>query len=194
MKRVSMYMGVMAAALAFSVVPGHAQNKDKDKNTADRTANMGGMGQDRVTREVRHELVMLPYYGVFDNLVYRVDGSTVRLYGQVTRPTLKNDAENVVKGIEGVTGVDNQIQVLPLSSMDDGISIAEYRAIFGKPGLDRYAMQAVPPIHIIVSNGKVALEGVVTNEGDKNQAGIYANTVSGVFSVTNNLRVEGDRK
>src|ERR1035438_9284270 len=98
MKRVSMYMGVMAAALAFSVVPGHAQNKDKDKNTADRTANMGGMGQDRVTREVRHELVMLPYYGVFDNLVYRVDGSTVRLYGQVTRPTLKNDAENVVKG------------------------------------------------------------------------------------------------
>jgi hyperosmotically inducible protein len=139
MKRVSMYMGVMAVALAFSVVPGHAQNKDKDKNTADRTANMGGMGQDRVTREVRHELVMLPYYGVFDNLVYRVDGSTVRLYGQVTRPTLKNDAENVVKGIEGVTRVDNQIEVLPLSSMDDGIRIATYRTIFGKPGLDRYA-------------------------------------------------------
>jgi hyperosmotically inducible protein len=194
MKRVSMYMGVMAVALAFSVVPGHAQNKDKDKNTADRTANMGGMGQDRVTREVRHELVMLPYYGVFDNLVYRVDGSTVRLYGQVTRPTLKNDAENVVKGIEGVTRVDNQIEVLPLSSMDDRIRIATYRTIFGKPGLDRYAMQAVPPIHIIVSNGKVTLEGVVANESDKSQAGIYANTVSGVFSVTNNLRVEGERK
>ena len=194
MKRVSMYMGVMAVALSFSVVPGQAQNKDKDKNTADRTANMGGMGQDRVTREVRHELVMLPYYGVFDNLVYRVDGSTVRLYGQVTRPTLKNDAENVVKGIEGVTRVDNQIEVLPLSSMDDGIRIATYRTIFGKPGLDRYAMQAVPPIHIIVNNGKVTLEGVVATEGDKNQAGIYANTVSGVFSVTNNLRVEGERK
>jgi hyperosmotically inducible protein len=194
MNRVSMYMGVMAVALAFSVVPGHAQNKDKDKNTADRTANMGGMGQDRVTREVRHELVMLPYYGVFDNLVYRVDGSTVRLYGQVTRPTLKNDAENVVKGIEGVTRVDNQIEVLPLSSMDDGIRIATYRTIFGKPGLDRYAMQAVPPIHIIVSNGKVTLEGLVANESDKSQAGIYANTVSGVFSVTNNLRVENERK
>ena len=108
MKRVSMYMGVMAVALSFSVVPGQAQNKDKDKNTADRTANMGGMGQDRVTREVRHELVMLPYYGVFDNLAYRVDGGTVRLYGQVTRPTLKSDAENVVKGIEGVTRVDNR--------------------------------------------------------------------------------------
>ena len=194
MKRVSMYMGVMAVALSFSVVPGQAQNKDKDKNTADRTANMGGTGQDRVTREVRHELVMLPYYGVFDNLVYRVDGSTVRLYGQVTRPTLKNDAENVVKGIEGVTRVDNQIEVLPLSSMDDRIRIATYRTIFGKPGLDRYAMQAVPPIHIIVSNGKVALEGVVANESDKSQAGIYANTVSGVFSVTNNLRVQGERK
>src|ERR1017187_1254167 len=194
MKRVSMYMGVMAVALSFSMVPGQAQDKDKDRNTADRTANMGGRGQDRVTREVRHELVMLPYYGVFDNLVYRVDGSPVRLYGQVTRPTLKNDAENVVKGIEGVTRVDNQIQVLPLSSMDDGIRIAEYRAIFGKPGLDRYAMQAVPPIHIIVDHGKVTLEGVVANESDKSQAGIYANTVSSVFSVTNNLRVEGDRK
>ena len=192
MKRVSMYMGAIIVAMAFAVVPVHAQ--DKDKNGADRTANMGGRGQDRVTREVRHELVMLPYYGVFDNLVYRVDGSTVRLYGQVTRPTLKNDAENVVKGIEGVTRVDNQIQVLPLSSMDDGIRIAEYRAIFGKPGLDRYAMQAVPPIHIIVDHGKVTLEGVVANEGDKNQAGIYANSVSSVFSVTNNLRVEGDRK
>ena len=194
MKRVSMYMGVMAVALSFSVVPGQAQNKDKDNKTADRTANMGGMGQDRVTREVRHELVMLPYYGVFDNLVYRVDGGTVRLYGQVTRPTLKSDAENVVKGIEGVTRVDNQIEVLPLSSMDDGIRIAAYRTIFGKPGLDRYAMQAVPPIHIIVNNGKVTLEGVVATEGDKNQAGIYANMVSNVFSVTNNLRVEGERK
>src|ERR1017187_10168754 len=101
MKRVSMYIFVFVLALSFSVVPGQAQNKDKDKNTADRTANMGGMGQDRVTREVRHELVMLPYYGVFDNLAYRVDVGTVRLYGQVTRPTLRSDAENVVKGIEG---------------------------------------------------------------------------------------------
>jgi hyperosmotically inducible protein len=192
MKRVSVKMGAIAVALALVAVSVHAQNKNKDRSAADRDANTGGTGQDRITREVRHELVMLPYYGVFDNLGYRVDGGTVGLYGQVTRPTLKNDAENVVKRIEGVTHVDNQIEVLPLSSMDDGIRIATYRAIFGKPGLDRYAMQAVPPIHIIVENGKVKLEGVVANEGDRNQAGIYAKTVSGVFSVTNNIRVEGD--
>ena len=194
MKRVSMNMGAMAVGLALIVISVQAQDKDRDKNGADRTASMGGVGQDRITREVRHELVMLPYYGVFDNLGYRVDGGTVSLSGQVTRPTLKSDAENVVKGIEGVTRVDNQIEVLPLSSMDDGIRIATYRTIFGKPGLDRYAMQAVPPIHIVVANGKVTLEGVVATEGDKNQAGIYANTVSGVFSVTNNLRMEGDQK
>jgi hyperosmotically inducible protein len=190
MKRISTNIGAIAFALALVMAPGHAQ--DKDKNRADRAAMVGGTkGTDRLTREVRHELVMLPYYGVFDNLAYRVDGSTVTLLGQVTRPTLKSDAGNVVKGIEGVTKVDNQIQVLPLSSMDDGLRIATYRAIFGKPGLDRYAMQAVPPIHIIVDNGKVTLEGVVSTEADKNQAGLFANGVPGVFSVTNNLRVEG---
>ena len=146
-------------------------------------------GADRLTREVRHELVMLPYYGVFDNLAYRVDGSTITLLGQVTRPTLKSDAESAVKHIEGVTRVENEIQVLPLSSMDDQIRMAEYRAIYGHPGLDRYAMQAVPPIHIIVSNGNVTLEGVVDTQADKEQANIRANTVNGVFKVTNNLRV-----
>ena len=175
MKRVSMHLGAAALTLAFVLAPGYAQdkdkNKDKDRDRSVRAAEMGGgKGQDRVTREVRHELVMLPYYGVFDNLAYRVDGSTVTLLGQVTRPTLKSDAEHVVKGIEDVTRVDNQIQVLPLSPMDDQIRMATYRAIFGKPGLDRYAMQAVPPIHIIVDNGKVTLEGVVASEGDKNQA------------------------
>src|SRR4051812_10264914 len=158
------------------------------------SADRVGMPQDRLVREVRHELVMLPYYGVFDNLSYRVDGGTVTLMGQVTRPTLKSDAGNVVKGVEGVERVDNQIQVLPLSSMDDGLRMAEYRAIYGHPGLGRYAMQAVPPIHIIVDNGKVTLEGVVANQADKDQAGIRANTVAGVFSVTNNLRVENQSK
>src|SRR5664280_4498 len=172
MKRVSMYISAIVVALAFSVVPGLAQDKDKDKNGADRTANMGGMGQDRITREVRHELVMLPYYGVFDNLAYRVDGGTVTLLGQVTRPTLKSDAGSVVKQIEGVDKVDNQIQVLPLSSMDDRSRLAVYRAIYGHPGLDRYALQAVPPIHIIVDNAKVTLEGVVSTQGDKDLANI----------------------
>ena len=147
------------------------------------------VSSDRLTREVRHELVMLPYYGVFDNLAYRVDGNTVTLFGQVTRPTLKSDAENVVKHIEGVERVVNEIQVLPLSTMDDQTRLAVYRAIYGHPGLDRYAMQAVPSIHIIVSNGNVTLEGVVDSQGDKDQANIRAGAVPGVFKVTNNLRV-----
>jgi hyperosmotically inducible protein len=143
-----------------------------------------------VAQEVRHELVMLPYYSIFDNLSYRVDGSTVTLFGQVTRPTLKSDAENVVKRIEGVTRVINNIEVLPLSPMDDRIRIAEARAIYGFPSLNRYAMGALPPIHIIVKNGNVTLEGVVANQADKNTAGIRANGVPGVFSVKNDLRVE----
>jgi hyperosmotically inducible protein len=146
-------------------------------------------------REVRHELVMLPYYGVFDNLSFRVDGYAVTLSGQVTRPTLKSDAENVVKGIEGVEKVVNEIVVLPLSPMDDRIRRATYRAIYGAPPLDRYALQAIPPIHIIVNNGKVTLVGVADNESDKNVAGLKANGVSGVFSVDNQIQVtKGERK
>jgi len=148
------------------------------------------MPQDRLVREVRHELVMLPYYGVFDNLSYRVDGGTVTLMGQVTRPTLKSDAENVVKRIEGVERVVNNIEVLPVSPSDDRIRLAAYRAIYGFPSLNRYALNAVPPIHIIVNNGKLTLEGVVANQGDKDAANIQANSVPGVFSVTNNLQVE----
>jgi len=148
-------------------------------------------GYDRFVKEIRHELVMLPYYGVFDNLAYRVDGYNVTLMGQVTRPTLKSDAERVVKDIEGVQKVTNQIEVLPLSPNDDRIRMGEYRAIYGQAALNRYALNAVPPIHIIVKNGNVTLEGVVANEGDKNIANIQANQVPGVFSVTNNLRVEG---
>lgn len=146
--------------------------------------------EDRIMREVRHELVMLPYYGVFDNLAYRVDGSKVTLLGEVTRPALKSDAENAVKKIEGVETVDNQIEVLPLSTNDDRIRLATYRAIYSKPQLQRYQLSAVPPIHILVKNGNIALEGVVANEGDKNVAGIAAKGVHGAFSVNNNLRVE----
>jgi hyperosmotically inducible protein len=163
------------------------------RGSADRIpeSNIAGpAGQDRIARETRHELVMLPYYGVFDDLAFKVDGSTVTLLGHVTRPTLKSDAENVVKKIEGVTRVNNQIEVLPLSPMDDRVRIAEYRAIYGQAGLDRYALQAVPPIHIIVKNGNVTLTGVVANQADKDMAGIRANGVPGVFSVTNNLMVE----
>ena len=145
----------------------------------------------RLLKEVRHELVTLPYYNVFDDLSYKVDGSTVTLYGAVTRPTLKSDAENVVRRIEGVTQVVNNIEVLPLSPNDDRVRIAVYRAIYGSPSLaDRYGYRAVPSIHIIVKNGHVTLTGAVANQGDKNIANIQANGVGGVFSVTNNLVVE----
>src|SRR5437667_7085610 len=160
------------------------------QQSADRAPVISGRGSDRVTREVRHELVMLPYYGVFDNLAFKVDGSTVTLMGQVTRPTLKSDAERVVKGIEGVEKVVNNIEVLPVSPNDERIRLAVYRAIYGQPGLQRYGLQAVPPIHIIVNSGNVTLEGVVASEGDKNIANLQANGVSGVFSVKNNLRIE----
>jgi hyperosmotically inducible protein len=153
-------------------------------------AGQSSRGTERIAKEVRHELVMLPYYGVFDNLAYKVDGAAVTLKGQVTRPTLKSDAENVVKKIEGVEQVNNEIEVLPPSPMDDRIRRAVYRAIYGTPALERYALQAVPPVHIIVKNGKVTLEGVVATEADKNIAGIKANGVSGVFALANNLRVE----
>ncbi len=145
---------------------------------------------ERIVKEVRHELVMLPYYGVFDNLAYKVDGYTVTLMGQVTRPTLKSDAENVVKRIEGVDHVNNEIEVLPPSPNDDRIRRAVFHAVYGNPSLERYALQAVPPIHIIVKNGNVTLVGVVASEADKTIAGVRANGVSGVFSVTNNLQVE----
>ncbi|HEY3442199.1 MAG TPA: BON domain-containing protein [Paludibaculum sp.] len=146
---------------------------------------------DRIARETRHELVMLPNYGVFDHLAFRVSAEgRVTLHGSVTRPTLRSSAENVVKGIEGVEKIDNQIEVLPVSPNDDRLRRALYTAIFGRPGLDRYALQAVPPIHIIVKNGNVALEGVVASEGDRNLAGVQASGVPGVFAVTNNLRIE----
>ena len=147
-------------------------------------------GVQRLEREVRRELVMMPFYSVFDNLAFKVDGYTVTLLGQVTRPTLKSDAERLVKQIEGVEKVVNQIEVLPLSPNDDRIRRATYRAIYGDSSLDRYVLQAVPPIHIIVKNGNVTLEGVVANDSDRNLAGLRANGVAGVFSVANNLRVE----
>ena len=143
----------------------------------------------RIEREVRHEILMLPYFDVFDNMAFKVEGYQVTLMGQVTRSTLKKDAENVVKQIEGVEKVVKQIEVLPVSTMDDELRVRLFRAIYGSPALERYAMPVIKPIRIIVKNGHVTLEGVVDSEADKNMANILANGVSGVFSVTNNLRV-----
>ena len=145
--------------------------------------------EDRITREVRHELLMLPYFGVFDYIAYKVNGYTVTLLGQVVRPSLKSDAENAVKHIEGVEKVDNQIEVLPPSSMDDQLRIRLFRAIYGDTGLQKYELGVQKPIRIIVKSGRVTLEGVVDNESEKNVAGIRANSVPGIFQVTNNLQV-----
>ncbi len=144
-----------------------------------------------LVKEVRHELVMMPFYGVFDNVAFKLEGRVVTLLGQVTRPTLKSEAENRVKSVEGVERVVNQIEVLPLSPNDDRIRIGVARAIFNHPVLQQYSLRAVPPIHIIVKNGNVTLEGYVAREMDKNVANIQANGVSGVFSVKNNLMVDG---
>jgi hyperosmotically inducible protein len=146
--------------------------------------------EDRIVREVRHELLMLPYYGVFDNIAYKVQGGTVTLLGSVVRPSLKSDAENAVKHIEGVDRVDNQIDVLPPSSQDDAIRIALFRAIYQYPSLQKYEMGVQKPIRIIVKNGRVTLEGVVDSQADKDLVGIRAKSVPGTFQVTNNLQVQ----
>src|ERR1700722_19146469 len=145
--------------------------------------------EERIQKEVRHQLLLLPRLSVFDNLAYKVEGYKVTLLGQVREPVLKSDAENAVKHIEGVEQVDNRIEVLPTSPMDDALRRKLYVAIYGDPALEKYAMPVVKPIRIIVNNGHVTLEGVVDSEADKNVAGLRANGVPGIFSVTNNLQV-----
>lgn len=148
----------------------------------------------QLAKKVRKELVTLPWYGVFDNLAYEIDGSTVTLHGQVVQPSTRKDAERRVAKLKGVERVVNNIEVLPLSPFDDDVRARTYRALFGwNSPLFRYGRGVNPSIHIIVNNGRVALEGVVSNEGDRRLAYILANGVSGVFSVTNNLRAESER-
>lgn len=148
--------------------------------------------EQRIQKEVRHELLMLPYLNVFDSLSYKVEGYKVTLLGQVTNPTLKSDAGNVVKKIEGVEQVDNQIEVLPVSPMDDQLRRKLYFAIYGYPGLQKYDMPVIKPIRIIVKNGHVDLQGVVDSEADKNMAVIRAKSVPGIFSVEDHLRVDSN--
>jgi hyperosmotically inducible protein len=147
-----------------------------------------------IIKEIRHELATLPYYGVFDWLEFEVrPDNTVVLRGQVVRPTTKSDAEARVRDIEGVTKVVNEIEVLPLSPQDDRLRAALYRAIYDWDGpLFRYATQAVPPIHIIVKNGRAVLKGVVASKSDADLAYLKARGVSGLFDVKNELQVEGE--
>ena len=143
----------------------------------------------RIQKQVRHEILMLPYFDVFDNIAYKVDGYNVTLLGAVTRPTLKSDAERAVKKIEGIEQVINKIEVIPPSPADDSLRRTLYHAIYGYPSLQRYALPPIKPIRIIVKNGDVDLQGVVDSNADKNLVYIRARGVPGIFSVTNNLVV-----
>lgn len=172
---------ILVSLLTLLSLTAVAQDAQRDQSSA--------KSQDRIAREVRHELLMLPYFGVFDNIAFKIEGSTVTLLGQVVRPVLKSDAENSIKHIEGVDKVDNQIEVLPPSSTDDRLRLELFRAIYGYPALEKYSLGVQKPIRIIVKNGRVSLEGVVDNETDKNVAGMRANGVPGIFGVTNNLQV-----
>jgi hyperosmotically inducible protein len=142
-----------------------------------------------LAKEVHHQLLMLPYYSVFDNLGFSIEGNKVTLYGQVVRPSLKKNAEAEVKSMEGIDVVVNRIEVLPTSQSDDELRRSVYRSIFEDSTLSRYAVQAVPSIHIIVKNGDVTLEGTVHSARDKNLAAARTNAVANVRNVKNNLVV-----
>jgi hyperosmotically inducible protein len=196
----------LVAVLIITCVLASAQNPNSSTSNTPATANTStgqthavtpetaSREEDRITREVRHELLMLPYYSVFDDLEYQVQGDTVILKGSVINPVTKNDAENSVKKIEGVDKVVNQIEVLPPSPSDDQLRRELYHRIFGIAGMYRYAMSAVPSIHIIVKNGHVTLKGVVDNQTDKQLAEMQAKSVPGVFSVENDLVVANPKK
>jgi osmotically-inducible protein OsmY len=181
MRRVSLVsICVLFAASLFAQTTALPQERQK----------LGGTNPTaRITREALHQLLMLPYYSVFDDLAYKVEDHTVYLYGEVVNAALKPDAESAVKQIEGVEKVVNNIQVLPPSPADDRIRRAEYRAIYGNEVLSKYSLSAVPSIHIIVKNGHVTLVGVVDAQADKQIAGMQARGVPGVFSVDNQLQV-----
>lgn len=179
---------ILAAAAALTL----ATTAAVAAPAADKGAQASGYEQ--MSKKIHKELVTLPWYGVFDNLAYQIDGSTVTLYGQVVQPTTRKDAERRVAKVAGVERVVNNIQVLPLSQFDDSIRVSTYRALFGwNSPLFRYGRGTNPSIHIVVDGGHVSLEGVVSTEGDRRLANMLVNQVPGVFSVTNNLTVEHER-
>ena len=176
----------ISTLLSSSAISANSFNHSPQRDEKKMRANL--------TREIRHQLLLLPNYSVFDNLQFKIDGDKVTLLGQVSRPSLKSDAEHAVKSLEGVAKIDNQIEVLPTSPMDDQLRRAVYHAIYGEDALWRYGMSALPSIHIIVNNGNVTLEGVVDNDTDKNLANLRASQVPNVFSVKNNLTVAASEK
>ncbi|GIU74555.1 MAG: hypothetical protein KatS3mg004_1642 [Bryobacteraceae bacterium] len=176
----------MVLALGLGLTAARAFAVDPENETSALLAR-------KMAEKVRHELVMMPWLSVFDHIEFQTDGRTVKLTGAVHRPELKSEAENLVKRIEGVERVDNQIRVLPLSPYDDRIRIAAYRRLFSNPMLSRYAMGALPAIQIIVDNGNITLYGTVDSEAERNVAGILAGEIPGVFGVDNEITVAPHR-
>ncbi len=177
-------VAILSLSICASAIVGNALPK----------ANSQGALSAGLVRQVRHELVTLPYYGVFDWLEFEArPDNTVVLRGQVVRPTTKSDAEARVREIDGVSNVINEIEVLPLSPQDDRLRIALYRKLYGFDSpLFRYATQAIPSIHIIVDRGRATLKGVVANRGDAQLAYIRARSVPGLFDVKSDLQIEGE--
>ncbi len=190
MNRSLRLFGALFLSGVFAVTTPMASNAEARPGDTSRRSSNSASYRVWLEKQVRHELVMLPYYSVFDYLAFRIDGDRVTLLGQVVRPSTRSDAEARVKKIEGVTGVLNQIEVLPLSTFDDQLRVAAYRAIYRDTMLSRYSLAPVPAIHIIVKNGHITLEGAVSSATERNVANIRASGVSGAFSVTNHLRVE----
>jgi hyperosmotically inducible protein len=181
--RRAIYVITVMACIAFFV-----------QAAAQGTKKFSPKAQERITKEVRHRILSLPDFGTFDNIAFKLNGYDVILYGQVVEPTLKGDAERVVKKIEGVEHVENRIEVLPTSGNDDRIRRDVFNAIYRYAPLQHYGVGSNRPIRIIVNHGNVTLEGVVDRESDKNMAGLRANGVPGVFSVRNNLVVPNHKR
>ena len=171
---------LLAVVSGFSLLAGMAVAQNTRPNPT----------QNRIAREVGHELMMLPNYGVFDNIAYKLQGGTLTLIGDVEQSSLRSEAENALKHVEGVNRVVNQIEVLPPSSQDDALRMALFRAIYQYPSLQKYEIGALKPIRIIVKSGRVTLEGIVDSETNKELVGARAHSVPGIFQVTNNLRVQ----
>lgn len=180
-------LGMLSLAMSAQQKP---TERAKLSDPARTTSSSSSASNERIVKEVRHELWTIPQYGVFDFLSFSVQGGTVTLFGDVRLPVTRTNAENGVKQIEGVTKVENKINVLPVFSADNNIRIAVYQAIYGSSSLQRYAFQAIPSIHIVVNNGNVRLEGAVANKADADQALIRAKGVPGTFQVTSNLKTD----
>ena len=175
----------LVLGLIVAVPFAHAQRRPAAKPTA----GTPKPEEPQLSREIRHQLFVLPYYSVFDYIGFTLDGDKVTLTGYVLRPALRANAEAAVKSLEGVSAVKNLIEVLPKSSTDDDSRRAVYRAIFEDSTLQRYAVSEVPVIHIILRNGEVTLEGAVSTEGEKNLATTRASSVSGISGVKNNIAI-----